>query len=80
MLTKNIRFKNFKFNKDDKKIKKDLKNLLNKKSEIIRSLTPNYKYAYSKKLINKIKTKTPVKIIGMGGSILGSQAIFDFLK
>jgi len=80
MLTKNIRFKNFKFNKDDKKIKKDLKNLLNKKSEIIRSLTPNYKYAYSKKLINKIKTKTPVKIIGMGGSILGSQAIYDFLK
>ena len=41
MLTKNIRFKNFKFNKDDKKIKKDLKILLNTKSEIIRSLTPH---------------------------------------
>ena len=80
MLTKNIRFKNFKFNKDDKKIKKDLKILLNTKSEIIRSLTPHYKYAYSKKLIKKIKKKTPVNIVGMGGSILGSQAIYDFLK
>ena len=78
MLTKNIRFKNFKFNKDDKKIKKDLKILLNTKSEIIRSLTPHYKYAYSKKLIKKIKKKPQSILLVWEDLYLGPKLFMIF--
>ena len=80
MLTKNIEFKNFKAVSANKKIKKDLKNLLNIKSEVIKSLTPSYNYSYSKKLINVLKKNSIIRIIGMGGSILGAEAIYDFLR
>ena len=78
MLSKNIQFKNFNFKFNNKLIKKDLKKLLSEDNETIKSLKPTYKYQYDKKLIkNKNKNLT---IIGMGGSILGTQAIHDFLK
>jgi glucose-6-phosphate isomerase len=80
MLTKNIQFKNFKFSASNKKIKKDLKKLLEKKSELIKSLTPFYNYSYSKKIFSKFKKKLSMRIIGMGGSILGTKAIYDFLR
>ncbi len=81
MLTKNIDFKNYK-NKDlnSSKVKKKLNVLLNCKNEVIFSLSNNYKYSYSKKLIRKFKNKNYIRIIGMGGSTLGTQAIYDFLK
>jgi len=84
MLTKNINFKNFtnkftnKFNNE--KIKKNLKIILNENNEIFKSLTPVYKYQYDKNLIKKFKKEKNFKVIGMGGSILGTQAIHDFLK
>ena len=78
MLSKNIKFKNFNFKFNGKVIKKDLKKLLSEDNEIIKSLKPDYKYSYSKKLLNK--NKKDLTIIGMGGSILGTQAIYDFLK
>ena len=80
MLTKNIEFKNFKIVLNNIKIKKDLKILLNTQSEILRSLTPSYKYSYSKKILNALKKNLIIRIIGMGGSILGTEAIYDFLK
>ena len=80
MLTKNIEFKNFKAVSANKKIKKDLKNLLNIKSEVIKSLTTSYNYSYSKKLVNVLKKNSIIRIIGMGGSILGAEAIYDFLR
>ena len=78
MLSKNIQFKNFNFKFNNKLIKKDLKKLLSEDNETIKSLKPTYKYQYDKKLIKK-KNKN-LTIIGMGGSILGTQAIHDFLK
>ena len=80
MLTNNFLFKNFKKKKNSKKIQIYLKNLITSKNEVINSLTQNYKYSYSKKLIRKYKKFKFIRIFGMGGSSLGSHAIYDFLK
>ena len=40
----------------------------------------NYKNSYDKKLLNKYKKSLNFRVIGMGGSILGTQAIYDFLR
>ena len=80
MLTKGISLKNFKFNKDSLKIKKNLILLINSKNELIKSLGKNYKSSFSKKLILKFKKSSNFRVIGMGGSILGTQAIYDFLE
>ena len=80
MLTKNINFKNFKLNKNNKKIKKDLNIVLNENNEVLRSLSKNYKNSYTKKTISKFKKYYHVRVIGMGGSILGAESIYDFLK
>jgi len=80
MLTKNIHFKNFRLKKIDKNIKKDLKKLFKEKSIILNSLSENYKNSYSKKNLLNLKNYKKVRVIGMGGSILGTEAIFDFLR
>ncbi|MDB9738919.1 glucose-6-phosphate isomerase [Candidatus Pelagibacter sp.] len=80
MLTKNISFKNFRLKGNNNKIKKILEDILIKKNSILESLSPNYKSSYSKKTILKFKKYNYVKIIGMGGSILGSESIYHFLK
>jgi len=80
MLTKNIHFKNFRLKKIDKNIKKDLKKLFKEKSVILNSLSENYKNSYSKKNLLNLKNYKKVRVIGMGGSILGTEAIFDFLR
>ncbi len=80
MLTSNINFKNFKKKKNIKKVKKILKKLLQEDNEIIRSLRKSYRNSYHRKLINKYNKASNYRIIGMGGSTLGAQAIYDFLK
>ena len=80
MPNKDIDFKNFLNTKNNPKIKKDLDNLLKNNLQIFETLKPSYKYSYSKKLISKYKKFSNIRIIGMGGSILGSEAIYDFLK
>ena len=80
MLTKNINFKNFKIIVSNKKVKKDIKVLLKTKSEILKSLTLSYNYSYTKKTLNILKKNSIIRIIGMGGSILGTEAIYNFLK
>ena len=80
MLTKSINFINFKDNKNNKKIKKDLKAFLKEDTEIHKSLKPDYKNSYNKKIIKKLKKYFHIRIIGMGGSILGTESIYDFLK
>ena len=80
MRNKDINFKNFLNTKNNPKIKKDLENLLKNNLEIFETLKPTYKYSYSKKLISKYKKFSNIRIIGMGGSILGSEAIYNFLK
>ena len=73
-------FKNFLNIKNNKKIKKDLKDLLNEQPRVLETLKPTYRYSYSKKKIKNYKKFSNIRIIGMGGSILGSEAIYDFLK
>jgi len=73
-------FKNFLNIKNNKKVKKDLKDLLKEHSKVLETLKPTYKYSYSKKIIRNYKKFSNIRIIGMGGSILGSEAIYDFLK
>ena len=80
MLTPRINFKNFQVKINSKEIKKDINYLLNLNNELINSLKKNYKFSYKKKLIHKYKKFSNVRIFGMGGSILGTQAIYDFLK
>ena len=80
MFFKNIIFKNFKIKKNNNKIQKDLNLLLKEKNPIIETLGTSYRYSYSKKIISKLQKYTYLKIIGMGGSTLGTQAIYDFLK
>jgi len=83
MLTSNIRLINF------KKIKKKIfKNKLKKFKKInfvaeyplLETLTKNYKYSYSKSDINKFKKNSIIRLIGMGGSILGAETIYQFLN
>ena len=80
MLSKNINFKGFKLRLNNSKIKKDLKLLLLENLPQLNSLKPSYKYSYKKKLISKLKSFSKIRIIGMGGSILGTEAIHDYMK
>jgi glucose-6-phosphate isomerase len=73
-------FKNFLDIKSNKIIKKDFLNLLKDQPQFFETLKPTYRYSYSKKIISKYKKFSNVRIIGMGGSILGTEAIYNFLK
>ena len=78
MLTSGINFFNFKKKVKNKNIKKHLIDLINKNSPIIQSLSKNYKDKFDKSFLNKIKKKKNYRLLGMGGSTLGSQAIYQF--
>ena len=80
ILTKNIKFKDFKFKSSRKKIKNFLTKLLESENEIIRSLNRSYKDSYLKKDLKKFNKYSDVVLIGMGGSILGARSIYNFLK
>jgi len=82
MLNKIIELKNFSLKSKNKKIAKFLLSLTKeyKNDQLLKSLTSNYNYSFEKKILNKFKKEKAFKIIGMGGSILGAQAIYDFLK
>ena len=82
MLTSGIYFKNFKKNKktNSSQVKKKLLLLFKEKNYILDSLKKNYKDSFSKKIINKYKKYSTFKVIGMGGSTLGTQTIYEFFK
>ena len=80
MLTKGINFNNFKIKKNSTLVKKNLIKLLNSKNEVLNSLSQNYKNNFTKKLIDKYKKKIDYRVIGVGGSSLGTQTIYNFLK
>jgi len=80
MLTKNIDLKNFKLKTKTQSILKKFKVLIKDQPKFFDTLKPTYKYTYSKKILSKYKKLSNIRIIGMGGSILGSEAIYDFLK
>ena len=80
MLTQNISFKNFLIHKKKLVVKKNLNLILNEKTQVISSLSKSYKDSFSKKNTKHFNKKLDYRIIGMGGSTLGAQAIYDFLK
>ena len=82
MISSGIEFKNFTYKKKllELKIKQILKLLIKENNEVIHSLSKNYKDSYSKKILNKYKKSLNFRIIGMGGSSLGTQAIYKFLE
>ena len=80
MLSSGIKFKSFKFKKSSNKYKKILFKLLDSNIQVINSLSNKYKFNYTKKSISKFKKNKYFRLIGMGGSILGTQAIYDFLN
>ena len=80
MLTKYIEFKNFKKKINSKKILVDFKKLLKENNEIIKSLGLTYKNNYNSKIIKKYQKYSNVRVIGMGGSTLGTESIYKFLK
>ncbi len=79
MLTKRIKLKSFKRKILEKNLIKNLKSIIKNKSEIIKSLSANYINNYKIRKIKNLVGKDDIRLIGMGGSILGSQAIYNFL-
>ena len=79
MLTSNIKFKNFNIKKI-KKIKNFKKEIWFKKIKLLESLKTSYKYSYSKKQIRKISKDKNFRLIGMGGSTLRAETIYQFLN
>ena len=80
MLTKNINLKFSKTLKKNKKIFDKLKVLFEKKNQILNSFSSQYKDSFKKKDIIKFKDYQNITVIGMGGSVLGARAIYNFLK
>ena len=84
MLTKNISFKNF----SGVKIKKSIsvkktffdKNKLIQNYPLLKSFFKDYNYSYKKNDLKNFKKYRNIRIIGMGGSILGIEAIYQFLR
>ena len=84
METKHIIYKKF-TNKEKLVNKKKLTDFLNLKSlfykyPLLKSLTNKYKYSFKKKDLEVFKKYNDFNLIGMGGSILGAEAIYDFLN
>tara|TARA_B100001057_G_scaffold292926_1_gene292994 strand:- start:4919 stop:6070 length:1152 start_codon:yes stop_codon:yes gene_type:complete len=79
MLTSGIRLINFKKKSKLGKIKQHLNSILKDKNEVIKSLTDHYTNSYKIKNLKKYKKSSNFKVIGMGGSVLGTKTIYDFL-
>jgi len=82
MLTQNINFYKFGVKKNFFKTKLFVKKTLKKYSNnnFFQSLSNKYVYSFSKKKILKYKKFNNFNIIGMGGSSLGIEAIYNFLS
>jgi len=80
MITKNVEIKILKIKKKNKSVKKNLQLLLTKNNEIFSSLSNKYIDKFKIKKIRKLIERRNVKLIGMGGSILGAKAIYSFLE
>ena len=89
MLKKDNFFKGYFANSD--KFKKNIKNtknvfnsfltdLKNSKIPLLNSYEKDYKLDFSTATIKKFSKYNTIVIIGMGGSILGTKAIYSFFK
>ena len=80
MITSGIFFKNFKLKKNSLEIKKKIEKFIIENDPIAQSLKKDYQDFFKKKGLKKYKSFKNIRVIGMGGSALGTQAIYDFLK
>ena len=87
IIYKNFIQKEFFNSKNNKKINKKFFDILNSitfnldsSKSAINSLSNKFKFNFRIKDLNRFKKFNTVVIVGMGGSILGSEAIYFFLK
>ena len=87
IIYKNFIQKEFFNSKNNKKINKKFFDILNNitlnldsSKNVINSLSDKFKFNFKIKDLNRFKKFNTIVIIGMGGSILGSEAIYFFLK
>ena len=83
MLSKSIKIKNFLLKYKTSSLKKNFllfKKLINSDNHILLSMKDNYKDSYNKKLVLDLKKYNNINLIGIGGSVLGTKAIYNFLK
>ena len=80
MITPGIFFKNFNLKKNTSIIKRKLYFIFKKNDHLIQSLGKNYKDSFNKKDLQKYNKFKKLRVIGMGGSSLGANAIYNFLK
>ena len=71
---------NKKLNKKYSDILKNIITNLDTNKDAFHSLSNKFKFNFKKKDINKFKKFQTVVVIGMGGSILGSETLYFFLK
>lgn len=69
-----------KFLKKFENIASDINFKINSKSEIYNILSKKFKFNFTKRDLKKFQKFRSIAIIGMGGSILGTEAIYEFLK
>lgn len=82
-LSTKIRYKNNslkKLSKEFNKIYFNVKNEINEKNTTLSVLSKKFKFNFKIKDLKKFKKFKTLAIIGMGGSILGSMAIHNFLE
>ncbi len=80
MLTSRISFANYKTNYNLDKVKKKFNLIIKEKNQILYSLSKDYRNSYDDTLVNKYKKFNNYRVVGLGGSTLGTQAIYQFLK
>ncbi len=80
MLTSGISFVNFNKKNKSLRLRKNLQSIINDKNEILNSLSNNYRDSFKKNFVDKYKAFSNYRVIGMGGSILGTRTIYEFLK
>ena len=80
MITPSINFKLFKKKSKNKNVKRLFLSLISKKDDLLMSLSKNYKDSYTKKTIKKYNKNLTFRLIGMGGSTLGAQTLYQFLN
>ena len=69
-----------KFSKNFQKVKASINNDINSSNKTLHVLNSKYKFNFKINEIKKFRKFKTIAIIGMGGSILGTEAIYNFLN
>ena len=69
-----------KINKDYAKLEKEIFSDINNSDQTLNILSKKYKFSFRINDIKKYKKYKNIVVIGMGGSILGAEAIYGFLE